>query len=120
MVTYTSTTTSMCEPLIDAQRAPVDRYRPALSLSPVPVAVSRIDVQPRRMSPVFAAVMGEVRADAGSLTFVECEKSATSWHRGTTNTNTITTVIGGFGFDRLVDDIQLRVGPPPPLRRPSV
>jgi hypothetical protein len=118
MVTYTSTTTSMCEPLIDAQRAPVDRHRPALSLSPVPVAVSRIDVQPRTMSPVFAALTGEVRPDADSLTFVECEKSATSWHRGTTNT--ITTVIGGFGFDRLVDDIQLRVGPPPPLRRPSV
>jgi hypothetical protein len=62
-----------------------------------------------------------VRPDADSLTFVECEKSAMSWHRGTSNTiSTNTTVIGGFGFDRVVDDIQLRVGPPPPLRRPSV
>jgi hypothetical protein len=121
MVNYTSTTMSMCEPLIDAQRATVDRYRPALSLSPIPVAVSRIDVQPRTMSPVFAAVMGEVRPDAArSLTFVECATSATSWHRGTTNTVTNTTAFGGFGFDRIVDDIQFRVGPPPPLRRPSV
>ena len=115
MVTYTSTTMSMRMTQIDAPSATVDRYRPALSLSPIPVAVSRIDVQPRTMSPVFAALTGEVRPDADSLTFVECEKSAMSWHRGTTNT----TVIGGFGFDRVVDDIQLRVGPPPP-RRTSV
>jgi hypothetical protein len=117
MVTNTSTTMSMCEPVIDAQCATVDRYRPALSLSPIPVTVSRIDVQRRTASPAFAAVMGEVRPDAAdTLAIVECEKSATSWHRGTTNT----TVTGGFGFDRVVDDIQLRVGPPPPLRRPSV
>ena len=117
MVTYTSTTMSMRMTQIDAPSATVDRHRPALSLSPRPVTVSRIDVQPRATAPVFAGVMGEVRLDAAdSLVFVECEKSAMSWHRGTTNT----TVIGGFGFDRVVDDIQLRVGPPPPLRRPSV
>ena len=114
MVTYTSTT------LTGAQSVRVDRYRPAPSISPIPVG--RIDVQPRTMSPVFAPVTGGVRPDAaGSPMFVECEKSPMSWHRGTANTViTNTTVIAGFGFDRLVDDIQLRVGPPPPLRRPSV
>jgi hypothetical protein len=119
MVTYTSTT-SMRTALIDAQSATVDRHRPALSFSPIPAShiLDRlIDVQPRTMAPVFAAVTGEVRPDAADSLIAECKKSPMSWHRGATNT---TTVIGGFGFDRLVDDIQIRVGPPPPLRRPSV
>ena len=118
MVTYTSTT-SMRTALIDTQSAAVDRHRPALSFSPIPashILDSLIDVRPRTMPPVSAAVLGEVRPDAAGSFIVECKKSPMSWHRGTTNT----TVIGGFGFDRLVDDIQIRVGPPPPLRRPSV
>jgi hypothetical protein len=118
MVTYTSTT-SMRTALIDTQSATVDRHRPALSFSPIPashILDSLIDVRPRTMPPVSAAVLGEVRPDAAGSFIVECKKSPMSWHRGTTNT----TVIGGFGFDRLVDDIQIRVGPPPPLRRPSV
>jgi hypothetical protein len=110
MVSYTST-------LIDVQaaRAGRDRFAPISMLGVSPKPASRlIDVEPRTISPVFTAFMGEVRPDAGQGTaVVTCEKSVMTWHRGTDNT---TSVFGGP--ERLATDIQNHVGPPPPSRPP--
>ncbi len=115
MVTNTSTTDrAQRVTTIDAASATTDRYRPALSFSPR-LAARPIEAWTRATAPVSAAFTGEVCPVAVGA---RMEKSPMSWqHRTTTTHNSI--VFGGFGFGQLTDDIDTRLGAPPP-RRPSV